>query len=122
MTIPRASHVRSVALVGAMTGERRAVHTGGHQIISTEKMLPLADVLLIVVDDDPGAMLFRYTAHGEFGGDTWHASVAEARAQAEYEYGDALLPPWMEVPDDVSDAHNFAVQYALDRLNDRGPW
>lgn len=122
MTLPRLQHTRSVALVGAMTGERRAAHTGGHQTISTEKMLPVADVVLIIVDADPGAMLYRYTAHGEFGGDTWHGSLAEARAQAEYEYGDALLEPWMEVPDDVTDPHHFAVQYALDRLNDRGRW
>ena len=57
--------------------------------------VPIADVLLIVRDDDPGAMLYRYTAHGEFGGDTWHASEEDARAHAVFEYGDALLLPWM---------------------------
>jgi hypothetical protein len=120
MTI--STRTRSVALVGAMTGERRAFHTGGHQAISPEKMLPIADVLLIVADDDPGAMLYRYTAHAEFGGDTWHASVEDARAQAAFEYGEALLLPWMDVPDEVVDAHLFATEYARERLNDRGPW
>jgi hypothetical protein len=85
-------------------------------------MLPMADVLLMTADDDPGVMLFRYTTAGEFGGDTWHPSVAEARAQAEYEYGEALLLPWMDVPEEIGDAHIFAVQYALERLNDRGRW
>ena len=116
------TRTRSIALVGAMTGERHAFHTGGHRAISEGKMLPVADVVLIVADEDPGAMLFRYTAHGEFSGDTWHASVEDARAQALLEYGEALLLPWMDVPDEVADAHLFASEYARERLNDRGPW
>jgi hypothetical protein len=109
-----------VALVGAMTGERRAAHTAGFPMDPT-KMLPVADVVLLVADDEPGAMLFRYTTDGEFGGDTWHATVAEAQEQAAYEYGDALIP-WIEVPSEVVDAHAFAVQYAFERLNRRGDW
>jgi hypothetical protein len=109
-----------VALVGAMTGERRAAHTAGFPMDPT-KMLPVADVVLLVADDDEGAMLFRYTTDGEFGGDTWHATVAEAQEQAAYEYGDALIP-WIEVPTEVADAHAFAVQYAFERLNRRGDW
>ena len=116
------THTRSVALIGAMTSERRAFHTGGHQAIQEGKMLPIEDVLLIVADDDPGAMLFRYTAHGELGGDTWHASIEDARAHAAFEYGEALLLPWMEVPEEVADPHHFASEYARERLNDRGKW
>jgi hypothetical protein len=63
-------------------------------------------------------MVFRYTAHGEFGGDTFHSSVEDAREETEAEYEDALLP-WEDVPDDVDDAHVFAVRYALSRLNGR---
>jgi len=111
---------RLVALVGAMTHERRASHTAGFPL-DPAKMLPVADVLLLVSDGDAGAMLFRYTAHDEFGGDTWHATVAEAQEQASYEYGDALLP-WIEVPSEVTDAHAFAVQYAFERLDSRGGW
>jgi hypothetical protein len=109
-----------MALVGALARERRAVHTAGFPL-DPEKMLPLADVVLVVADDDAGAMLFRYTAHGEFGGDTWHATVAEAQEQAAYEYGEALVP-WTEVPSDVTDAHAFAIQYAYERLDKRGDW
>ena len=116
------AHIRSVVLVGSTAGNRKATHTGGQLAISEDKMLPVADVLLLIVDDDPGAMLFRYTTAGEFGGDTWHPTVEAARTQAEYEYGDALLVPWMEVPDDVKDAHNFAIEYAFDRLKHRGRW
>jgi hypothetical protein len=116
------AHTRCIALAGALTGERKTTHTGRFPAITPEKMLPVADVLLIIADDDPGAMLFRYTAHGDHAGDTWHASVEDARAQAEYEFGDALLLPWLDVPDEITDAHDFAVQYALERLNDRGRW
>ena len=42
-------------------------------------------------------MLFRYTAEGEFGGDTWHPSLDAAREQVEYEYEEAL-GEWVHVP------------------------
>jgi hypothetical protein len=118
--VAHSARTRSLALVGALTGARRAQHTAGFPL-DPEKMLPLADVVLIVADDDGGAMLFRYTAHGEFGGDTWHATVAEAQEQAAYEYGEALVP-WVEVPEDVADAHAFAIRYAYEHLNKRGDW
>jgi hypothetical protein len=114
------STTRSIALVGVMTHERRAAHTSGFPL-DPEKMLPVADVVLVVPDADGGAMLFRYTAHGEFGGDTWHGTVEEAREQAAFEYDEAL-EPWIEVPTDIGDAHAFAIQYAFDRLNRRGNW
>ena len=44
---------------------------------------------------------------------------SEAKILLDQEYGEALLP-WMEVPEDVTDAHEFAVRYAADRLNERG--
>ena len=34
------------------------------------------------------------------------------------EYGDALLA-WIDVPNDVTDAHAFAVRYAAEQLNER---
>jgi hypothetical protein len=115
------ARTRSFALVGALTSERRAEHTAGYPL-DPAKMLPLADVVLVVADGDGGgAMLFRYTAHGEYGGDTWHATVAEAYEQAVYEYGDALVM-WIQVPDDVVDAHAFAIRYAYEELNKRGDW
>jgi hypothetical protein len=108
---------RIVALIGALESERVMTQTIGHPL-APEKMLPVADVLLLVADADPGAMLFRYTAHGDFGGDTWHASVEEAQEQAAYEYGDAL-GVWIQVPDDIADPHEFAVRYAFERLDSR---
>ena len=115
---------RLVALVGPVSATaRKETHTGGMVAISPEKMLPVADVVLLVAEDDASAaMLFRYTTVGEFGGDTLHANVDAARAQAEYEYGESLLLPWLEVPEEIADAHQFAVRYAHERLNDRGRW
>ena len=119
-TVSQKTRTRLLALVGALSGERRAIHTGNYPLVP-EKMLPLADVVILVADEDPGAMLFRYTAHGEFGGDTWHLNVEEAQESAIYEYGEALQP-WEEVPDAVVDVHDFAVKYAAERLKDRGSW
>jgi hypothetical protein len=108
---------RKLALLGPLTRERRVIHTAGYPI-DPKDILPTPDVVLIIEDDDGDCMLFRYTAHGEPGGDTPHDSVAEAAMQAVSEYGDAVLP-WMDVPDDVDDAHHFAIRYAQDRLNQR---
>ena len=86
--------------------------------IDASQMLPTADVVLLVTGPDQDAMLFRYTAHGEFGGDTWHPSLESAREQVEYEYEDAV-GEWVHVPEGVTDPHAYAVQYASERLNDR---
>ncbi|HKG96121.1 MAG TPA: hypothetical protein VKA84_29680 [Gemmatimonadaceae bacterium] len=115
------NRARLMALVGVIEGERRATHTAGYPL-DPSKMLPLADVVVLVPDDDgPGAMLFRYTAHGEVAGDSWHPAVEEARRQAAEEYGEALQG-WETVPDDQPDAHLYAVKVAADRLNSRGDW
>jgi hypothetical protein len=114
------ARTRLVALVGVMAHERRAAHTAGFPL-DPEKMLPIADVVLVVPDGEEGAMLFRYTAHGEFGGDTPHDTLREALDQAAFEYDDAL-GAWIEVPEEIKDAHAFAIQYAFDQLNKRGDW
>ena len=111
------SRTRALALIGVTTDERRATHTMNFPM-DPAKMLPEADVVLLIADDDPGAMLFRYSAFGEVGGDTWHPTVDDAREQAAEEYGDAL-GSWVDVPDDIADSHFFAVRYAADRLYGR---
>ena len=111
---------RSLALIGPLEGRRRLTQTAGFPI-DPSKMPPEPDVILLVGNDDPGAMLFRYTAHGELAGDTWHPSVEDAREHAIYDYSDAL-GEWIDVPEDVDDAHAYAVQYAAERLNSKGDW
>jgi hypothetical protein len=102
--------VRLVALVAAIAGDRRAVHTAGYPL-DPKKLLPMPDVVLLQAGDGPGAMLYRYTARGDFAGDTWHESVAAAKEAALYEYRDSLAR-WVEVPADAADAHAYAIQCA----------
>jgi hypothetical protein len=116
------TRTRLLALINANDAEARggAVPTG-IDAIDTARLLPAADVLLLVADGDPDAMIFRYTAFGELGGDSWHLSVADAKEQAGEEYGEALME-WEAVPEEVTDAHAYVITFASDRLNDRGKW
>lgn len=118
MTQP--NRTRCLSLVGPLEGRRRVTHTAGYPI-DPSKLPPAPDVILLIADPERGAMLFRYTAHGALAGDTWHASVDDAREHAIYDYSDAL-GDWVDVPEEVEDAHAYAVQYAAERLNSRGDW
>lgn len=118
MTQP--NRTRALALVGPLDAHRRVTQTAGFPI-DPSKIPPAPDVILLVGDADGSAMLFRYTAHGELAGDTWHPSAEDAREHAIYDYSDAL-GDWVDVPDEVEDAHAFAIQYAAERLNSRGDW
>jgi hypothetical protein len=109
--------IRRMALIGPVGDRRISVHTGGYPL-APDRMLPDADVIVLVGDAKEGVMLFRYSAHGELCGDTPHSSVTEAEHQAAIEYGEALFP-WLEVPEEITDAHAFAIQYASDQLNQR---
>ena len=115
MTQP--NRTRALALVGPLEAERRITQTKGFPI-DPSKIPPAPDVILLIAAHTPGAMLFRYTAHGELCGDTPHSTVAEAERQAVIEYGEALFP-WLDVPADIADVHAFAIQYAADELNER---
>jgi hypothetical protein len=109
-----------MALIGVDEG--RAYTAPAHvDALDTSRRLPAADVLLLVAGTEPDAMVFRYSAFGELAGDSWHLSVADAQEHVADEYGDALLP-WEAVPDEVTDAHAYAIAFASDRLNDRGKW
>ena len=114
------TRTRLLALISANEGHAFAAPTGA-DALARAKRLPDADVLLLVAGAERDAMLFRYSAFGELGGDSWHPSVDDAKEQAGEEYGAALLP-WESVPDEVTDAHAYAITFASDRLNDRGKW
>ncbi len=51
--------------------------------------LPLASHIEIDMKGGPEdpCFLYRYTAAGEFSGDTWHLNLADAIDQASWEYG-----------------------------------
>jgi hypothetical protein len=72
----------------------------------------LAGASFLVIEENPdGIFLFRYGVGGDFGGDTWHLNVDDAKHQASYEYGDAV-GEWVDVPPEVGDV----VAYGLGRL------
>jgi hypothetical protein len=114
----QANRTRLLALIGPLEGKRRVTQTAGFPI-DPSMIPPAPDVVLLVSDNDGSAMLFRYTVHGEFAGDTWHPTVDVAREHAIYDYSDAL-DAWIEVPNDVPDAHAYAIHYAAERLNSTG--
>lgn len=76
------------------------------------RVLPAPDVL--VIEETPeGFFLYRYDREGEFGGDTWHQSLEEAKEQAGFEYGD-LVEEWQEVPEGI-DAVEHGIGLAAAR-------
>jgi hypothetical protein len=109
---------RLFALVGTvLMNERKATHTAGYPLDPT-KMLPLADVVLVIEDDESNAMAFRYTVHGDAGGDTLHDTVTAAKEHLAEEYGEALSP-WFTVPPEIVDPHAFVIGYAADQFSGR---
>ena len=61
--------------------------------------LPLAAVV-VARESDGGVELLRYTCDGQFAGDTWHATLADAFEQGSDEY-DIAESDWREQPSDV---------------------
>lgn len=78
--------------------------TGGRNY---RKPLPHPDVL-VIEEQASGVFLFRYTRDGDFGGDTWHMTVDDAKEQAEREY-EGIVGEWRQVPPETTDAVAFAL-------------
>ena len=111
MSSPDASsRVRLVAAVGPQSGPLKTRHAigipGGPQ-----EDLPFAQLLVLERAAD-GIYLYRYTADGDDCGDTWHESVEDAQAQAEFEY-EAALGKWYDVPPGVEDVVVYAETVGL---------
>ena len=70
--------------------------------------MPFPDVLVLFEEPDGSVFLYRMTRSGQFGGDTWHQSVDDAQAQAEFEYG-RLMDEWQPIPVEAEDPIDFAV-------------
>ncbi len=66
--------------------------------------------LLVIEEDNEGVFIYRYNAHGEFAGDTWHDTLAKAQDQVTFEFPTARLE-WVTVPDHVEDAVSFAMSH-----------
>src|ERR1700719_328541 len=93
------------ALVATSPPSRRIHHSGFPYELgagSPRRTLPAARFLTIELTA-AGFFLFRFAEDGVCAGDTWHASIDEAKDQANYEYGNAL-GRWLDIPDDTPDA------------------
>ena len=90
--------------------------TGGSDL---RQLLPWPLVLVIQEDSEGNVFLYRVARNGAPAGDTWHASVDDAKAQAAYEYGE-LLGRWSVIPVDVGDTRAFALATARARAGE-GP-
>ncbi|HEU5348238.1 MAG TPA: hypothetical protein VFU63_06465 [Ktedonobacterales bacterium] len=74
--------------------------------VDRRRAMPRASVLVLMRDTSGSIYLFRLAFDGVFAGDTWHPDIAEAKEQAEFEYGGAV-DAWHPVPDGVSDLEAF---------------
>jgi hypothetical protein len=114
--MPQMPRYRAFARISlALKPETQAIHsvvTGLDETTGAlaEAYFPVADVLVLEAGcgAERGAMLYRYTADGVFGGDTWHESVKDALDQATFEYGAAIVG-WHEIPPTVADATEYAL-------------
>ena len=77
--------------------------TGG---VDQRGALPRASVLVLMRDTDGSIYLYRFAPGGVAAGDTWHPDIAEAKGQAEFEYGGAV-GTWRPVPNDISNIETF---------------
>ena len=102
---------RFVARVGKLAHPPKTRHTMRVGIDGADELMPPAQLLVLEVEADGSAQLYRYTLDGEFGGDTWHESREDADHQVEYEYG-AAVGVWSGVPPSVEDAHEYVFEWA----------
>lgn len=65
-------------------------------------------VLVLSIGPD-GIFLDRFEESGAVAGDTWHKSIAEAKAQAIADYGNTI-GPWVPVPAGEDDPFSFAMR------------
>jgi hypothetical protein len=101
---------------------RKTRHTYGlppelNNGVDEQVLMPWARVVVLEEGNDPrDAMLYRYGGDDfdVFAGDTWSESVEQAKAQAEFEYGE-LLGAWEEIPVEVDDALAYAARQARSR-------
>ena len=65
--------------------------------------------LLLLRPDTHGVALIRFSAAGDFAGDTWHPTLEEAKDQAAFEFGDSASD-WQELPEGVEDVQAHVIE------------
>lgn len=71
--------------------------------------MPIPRVVIATEGERRGWVLYRYTSDRKFAGETWHASMPDAKDQAAQEYREAL-GPWREIPEGIDDILSYALQ------------
>lgn len=104
-----------LAMVGVMVDKDQTIHCWLDRD-GTKHFMKFPHVILAVYDGT-SVMLYRYRSNGEFCGDTWAATLEDAKHQAEFEYGSAL-GPWFRVPSEISDARRYAITFAQTKHED----
>ncbi len=79
--------------------------------------MPRSALLIMDEDSDTGGVfVIRYSAEGEFAGDTWHATIDEARREIDDEFGSVS---WQEAPRSLpSNDYEFALLQLRKRPTD----
>ena len=115
---------RQFATLRATTSEPKVRHLMGFppELVpgaGEQVLLPEPELLVIDGESEQGFFLYRLTRSGEFGGDTWHASIEEALEQAKFEYSDRI-GGWHDIPVGAPDACDYAVSVIRDGGNSDG--
>ncbi|MEX0785079.1 MAG: hypothetical protein WD939_00430 [Dehalococcoidia bacterium] len=103
---------RLYAIVKGHPKQRRVRHYVGLPPRLTEgedrrHELPLAKAI-VLEETSNGVYLYRYAGNGEFAGETWHLTIADAEHQAAYEFAESL-EEWHDVPES-EDARPFVLR------------
>jgi hypothetical protein len=74
---------------------------------------PDPDILMLREREGGDWLMFRFTNSGEFCGDSWHKTLADASATAADEFG-STVGAWVEVPAVEQDDLAYALRLARD--------
>lgn len=92
-----------------LTKHYRGVPPALTKDIDTQREMGRA-YFLVVEQKPDGVFLYRFDKIGQCVGDTWHATVQDARDQAAYEFHDRVH--WQEIPQEAEDV----VAYCLEKV------
>jgi hypothetical protein len=70
------------------------------------RLVAKAKTSILLIEEKPeGFFLFEFRDDG-FVGDTWHRTIEDAKAQANYDFGNSISA-WQEVPLEIADPVAF---------------
>lgn len=106
--------MRLFAFVPEGSDKGKVAHRLGMPMNDSLSQLMPATAMVILDQTDEGFFLVRYSANGEFAGDTWHESVEDAKEQAEFEFGNLR---WKQGEEGTKDAEFARAKLAERELS-----